>query len=92
MIESNWLYEAAQTHQQQLIDEAARDRRIGASDHPRAAGLIGLRGWAALRLRRMADRLEPVAVPEVGVLRAVAHDELDIDQALWLLGPARTAP
>ncbi|HEY9288712.1 MAG TPA: hypothetical protein VIT43_11895 [Candidatus Dormibacteraeota bacterium] len=50
-----------------------------------------LRGWAALRLRRMADRLEPSVQPQVGLLRALAHHELDVDQALRLLGPARPA-
>jgi len=37
-------------------------------------------------LRRMADRLEPVADrPQVAMLRAVAHREISVDQALRLL-------
>jgi hypothetical protein len=87
-MESGWLWHAAQSHHQQLIDEAARSRWSVASEAPRAAAFTGLRSRAALRLRWIADRLEPAGQPQLGVLRAVAHHELDVDQALRLLGPA----
>lgn len=89
-MESGWLSQAATSHHKALIDEAARYRRVRGLDAPRAWDLTTLRRWTALRLRWIADRLEPATRPQVGVLRAVAHHELDIDQALRLLGPARS--
>lgn len=88
-VESSWLWQAAQSHQQQLIDEAARYHRLGAGDAASLPASSGLRRWAALRLRRIADRLEPSVQPQLGILRAVAHHEVDVEQALRLLGPAR---
>ena len=88
-VESSWLWQAAQSHQQQLIDEAAQYHRLGEGDAVRLPASSGLRSWTALRLRRIADRLEPSVQPQLGILRAVAHHELDVEQALRLLGPAR---
>jgi hypothetical protein len=78
-------------HQQQLLAEAAQ-RRLLSSDargrhrnHPPARPLrVAVAAW----LRRMADRLEPVADrPRVAMLRALAHREISVDQALsWLDG------
>ena len=88
-MESSWLWQAAQSHHRELIDEAARYRQVGHAGGGRVHATSGLRGWAALRLRRMADRIEPSVQPQLGVLRAVAHHELDVEQALRLLGPSR---
>ena len=88
-MESDWLWQAAHSHQQHLLDEAARYHRLEQSAGASLRASSGLRSWAALRLRRLADRLEPSVQPQVGVLRAVAHHELDVDQALRLLAPAR---
>ena len=87
-MESGWLWQAAQSHQRQLIDEAARHRRRQEGSR-RVAAASGLRSWTALRLRRLADWLEPSVQPQLRILRAVAHHELDVEQALWLLRPAR---
>jgi hypothetical protein len=88
-VESNWLWQAAQSHQAELMDEAARYHRLGDGDAARLPVSSGWRRWTALRLRRIADRLEPSVQPQLGVLRAVAHHEVDVEQALRLLGPAR---
>ena len=43
---------------------------------------VAVAGW----LRSIADRLEPMAErPQVAMLRAVAHREISVDQALRLL-------
>ena len=76
-------------HQRQLIEEAARRRLVN-------NGSVALRvptqrslSWRArlaTMLRRAADRLEPVAAQRrVGVLRAVAHREISVDQGMLLL-------
>lgn len=88
-MESGWLWQAAQSHQRQLMDEAARYRRLERQQGASVPASSGLRSWAALRLRRIADRLEPSVQPHLGVLRAVAHRELDVEQALGLLAAAR---
>jgi len=74
-------------HQHLIADAARRRLRSGAlqgPDNPATA-----RQWRvriAILLRRMADRLEPVADrPQVAMLRAVAHREISVDQALRLL-------
>ena len=74
-------------HQQLIADAARRRLQSGAlqrPEHPARA-----RHWRvriAILLRRMADRLEPVADrPQVAMLRAVAHREISVDQALRLL-------
>jgi hypothetical protein len=77
-------------HQQHLLAEAAQRRLLssvaqGGARNQAPAG--PLRVAVAARLRRMADRLEPVADqrPQVAMLRAVAHREISVDQALrWL--------
>ena len=75
-------------HHQQLLAEAARRRLV--SNAVRESGAKApIRPWrvaVAARLRRVADRLEPL--PErhqVRMLRAVAHREISVDQALRLL-------
>jgi len=73
---------------QQLIAEATRRRLLSSAlhgpDHPATAWHWRVR--IAILLRRMADRLEPVADrPQVAMLRAVAHREISVDQALRLL-------
>ena len=72
----------------QLLTEAARRRLLSSSVRGPATGTptrpwrSAVAGW----LRRTADRLEPVADrPKVAMLRAVAHREISVDQALSLL-------
>jgi len=73
---------------QHLIADAAR-RRLRSSAHQGPDNPATARQWRvriAILLRRMADRLEPVADrPQVAMLRAVAHREITVDQALRLL-------
>ena len=73
---------------QQLIAEVAR-RRLASSGlhgHKTSAPARPWRTVVAGWLRSTADRLEPVADrPQVAMLRAVAHREISIDQALRLL-------
>ena len=87
MVNLDALQSFARDHQQELLKEAAERRLINANRlarHDRA--MRPLRARLAARLRRAADRLEPVASPSrVGVLRAVAHREISVDQALRLL-------
>lgn len=72
-------------HQRELLDAASRRRLLNQSRRPTSMR-PPLRARMAAGLRRVADRLEPVASPSrVGVLRAVAHREISIDQALRLL-------
>jgi len=73
---------------QQLIADAARRLQVSSAlqgpDNPATAWHWRVR--IAILLRRMADRLEPVADrPQVAMLRAVAHREISVDQALRLL-------
>ena len=76
-------------HQQQLLDEAARWRLINSGPATRSlpkAPAPSLRRRVATMLRHTADRLEPVAAePRLGVLQAVAHREIRVDQGLRLL-------
>ena len=73
---------------QELLAEAAR-RRLRSSGRQAQATPTPARPWrvaVATWLRSMADRLEPVADrPQVAMLRAVAHREISVDQALRLL-------
>lgn len=70
--------------QRALIAEAAR-RRLGRSSAPRSTARTRWRAGLALQLRRVADRLEPQPpARQLGVLRAVAHREIDVEQALVL--------
>lgn len=73
---------------QQLLGQAARRRLLssGRQGHttnaPSRPWRIVVAGW----LRSTADRLEPVGDrPQVAMLRAVAHREISVDQALRLL-------
>jgi hypothetical protein len=72
----------------QLIAEAAR-RRLLSSGRQRHTTTDPARPWRAVVagwLRSTADRLEPVADrPKIAMLRAVAHREISVDQALRLL-------
>ena len=74
--------------QRQLIADAAR-RRLLAGGRREEATLAPSGPWRvtlARWLRRTADRLEPAADrPIVAMLRAVAHREISVDQALRLL-------
>jgi hypothetical protein len=74
---------------QQLIAEAARRRMVSSGRRERQNDHAPARQWRltlAAWLRGAADRLEPVADrPEVAMLRAVAHREISIDQALSLM-------
>lgn len=83
-------------HQRQLIDEAARQRLMknGLVALPVATvSSLSWRGRVATILRHTADRLEPsAALPRVGVLRAVAHREISVDQALLLLARDNRRP
>lgn len=70
--------------QRQLIADAARRRLLAGGRREEASGpwRVTLARW----LRRTADRLEPAADrPIVAMLRAVAHREISVDQALRLL-------
>jgi hypothetical protein len=73
---------------QRLIADAARRRLLSSAlhgpDNSATARLWRVR--VAILLRRMADRLAPAADrPQVAMLRAVAHREISVDQALRLL-------
>jgi hypothetical protein len=73
---------------QQLLAQAARRRLVssGLQGHATSAPVRPWRVAVATWLRRMADRVEPVADrPQVAMLRAVAHREISVDQALRLL-------
>jgi hypothetical protein len=73
---------------QQLLAEAAR-RRLLSSGLQAHSTTVPARPWrvvVASWLRSTADRLEPVGErPQVAMLRAVAHREISVDQALRLL-------
>ena len=69
------------------VAAAGRWHDVAMSPKPRK-GLQrpGWRNLVASRLRHNADRIEPgPSTPRVALLRAVAHRELTIDQALLLL-------
>ena len=73
----------------QVLAEAARRRLLsGGLQEPATPG-PGPTAWrvtVAAWLRRTADRLEPAADhPQVAMLRAVAHREISVDEALRLL-------
>jgi len=72
----------------QLLAQAAR-RRLLSSGHQGHTTTAASRPWRAVVagwLRSTADRLEPVADrPQVAKLRALAHREISVDQALRLL-------
>jgi len=73
---------------QQLLAEAARRRLLssGVQGHTTTPPARPWRAVVAGWLRSMADRLEPVADrPQVAMLRAVAHREISVDQAMRLL-------
>jgi hypothetical protein len=73
---------------QQLLADAARRRLLSGRVQGHAAQ-APVRPWrvaVAAWLRRIAERLEPAADrPKVAMLRAVAHREISVDQALRLL-------
>lgn len=76
------------SRQRQMLDEAAQRRMISsaAATTPSSANRGGtIRRGLALLLRRAADRLEPTPQHRLGVLRAVAHREIDVEQAIMLL-------
>ena len=72
----------------ELLAEAAR-RHLLSSGRDRPANTAParrLRLRLAAWLRRAADRLDPAPdQPKVAMLRAVAHREISVDQALRLL-------
>ena len=74
---------------QQILAAAARRRLVSSSLRERTNTDGAARLWRrtlAAWLRGAADRLEPVAErPQVAMLRAVAHREISVDQALRLL-------
>jgi hypothetical protein len=73
---------------QQLLAQAARRRLVssGLQGHATSSPVRSWRVVVAAWLRRTAGRLEPVADrPRVAMLRAVAHREISVDQALRLL-------
>jgi len=72
----------------QLLVQAARRRLVSSGPQVPAtpARALAWRVTVATWLRRAADRLEPAADrPQVAMLRAVAHREISVDQALSLL-------
>ena len=74
---------------QQILAAAARRRLVSSGLRERTNTDGPARPWRgalAAWLRGAADRLEPVADrPHVAMLRAVAHREISVDQALRLL-------
>jgi hypothetical protein len=71
------------SHQHELLHEASRRRMLRTAAIPMPERR---RSRLAFLLRRLADWLEPTAVqPRVGLLRAVAHHEIDVEQAMRLL-------
>lgn len=83
MIDVDALSRQTRDHQRQLLDQAARMRLVTS---PRRSVGVPSRRRLALALRHWADRLEPrwEGAP-IGTLRALAHGEIDVDQALLLL-------
>ena len=75
-------------HQQRIAD-AARRRLVSSGLREQSGDNAPARPWRltlAAWLRGAADRLEPAADrPQVAMLRAVAHREISVDQALRLL-------
>ena len=86
----------ASDHQLQLLDEAARQRLVNNGPAVQSVPKGPSPAWRrrlAITLRNTADRLEPAASqPRVGVLRAVAHREISVDQALLLLARENRRP
>lgn len=74
-------------HQQELLDAAENRRKaIIPTVAPSASDGRSLRYRLSSGIRRLADWLEPDAErPTVRLLRAVAHRELDVEQAMLLL-------
>ena len=74
---------------QQILTAAARRRLVSSGLRERTNSHGAARPWRralAAWLRGAADRLEPVADrPQVAMLRAVAHREISVNQALRLL-------
>jgi hypothetical protein len=73
---------------QELLAQAARRRLLssGLQGHATSTPARPWRATLATWLRRVADRLEPVGErPQVAMLRAVAHREISVEQALRLL-------
>ncbi len=73
----------------EILAQAARRRLLSSGLQERATPTGGRAAWrvtVAAWLRRSADRLEPVADnPQIAMLRAVAHREISVDQAMRLL-------
>jgi len=92
MLNLDAMYNPALDRQQQLLNEAARIGLVRSGSREDARATLVPRPWratCAAILRRVADRLEPAAArPQVRVLRAVAHREISVDQALRLLDSA----
>ncbi len=74
-------------HQQELLDAAEKRRQaIVPTVSPAVSDGRSLRYRLSSGIRRLADWLEPDAErPTVRLLRAVAHRELDVEQAMLLL-------
>ena len=73
----------------ELLAEAAHRRLVSGGVRERPANTTSAQPWRltlAAWLRRAADRLDPAPdQPKVAMLRAVAHREISVDQALRLL-------
>ena len=83
MIDADALCRQTRDHQRDLVDQASRTWLVAPADRP--AGVTA-RWRLAHGLRRWADRLEPGwDGASIGTLRALAHGEIDVDQALLLL-------
>lgn len=79
--------ETTLSHQQHLLQEAAERRLVSSGTATPTVPLRrGGRRRVACLLRRFADWLEPApSQPRVALLRAVAHHEIDVEQAMRLL-------
>ncbi|HEY8736520.1 MAG TPA: hypothetical protein VIO62_05700 [Candidatus Dormibacteraeota bacterium] len=74
----------ARDHHLELLAEAARER-LRSRPRPTRPAATSFRRLLAIALRRWADRLEPSMATSTGPLRALAHREIDVDQAMLLL-------
>jgi hypothetical protein len=83
----DWLCASTFAHQKELLDAAEKRRKaIAPGVAPALIGGRSLRYRLSSGIRRLADWLEPDAErPTVRLLRAVAHRELDVEQAMLLL-------
>jgi|SRR5919201_546720 hypothetical protein len=88
MIDLNGICRQSLDLHAERLSGAARHRMLAGLTSPAEPG-SNRRSWRtqlAMMLRQVADQLEPApSQPRVALLRAVAHREISVDQALGLL-------